>query len=570
MKILIEGEEYNIDDLELILDDPKFYTQKGTTATISSVGYYHSFEKKELVYMLPKVFMKNRESTIFGITKDELFDFESNDTFKHKEEFRWIRQLLIYFYNSLKEYKRRYSDNLITELSQSIELNTNLGDNEYTYLDLLLSFVNYYKKNKNTVLFKHINFKSNQVKNAKWEKTIRKSLPIFNSANVPIYTEIKNKKKVVDLEEELITYFFSILNHFNTEHNLHLKIDSSYALIKGNAFENLQNTGLSKLRKIKHRYFSDSLRNMYRLCEMYFHQTDTTNIKKKREEFISVKNYNIIFEDMVDKLFSDKLDERKELDDEKISLDDLKYNNDGKVIDHIYEDQSLIDTSNIFYIGDSKYYKSNSEAGKTSKYKQFTYAKNVIQFNIDFLNEGKLYKENIRYRDEVTEGYNITPNFFIYGFIDDVNNFDEPKLISKSDKPIKSFHFEDRLFDRDTLFVHQYQINFLFVLQSYSTFNENRIKEFREKTKRVFRNKFVVFFNDSAKSDFKIHEKNMDKDSAKKLVSENFKLLNGNCFYTVDKKLLISIYKDDADLNSFVHDNQFEEFKIQDIVNINS
>ncbi|WP_435524916.1 hypothetical protein [Chryseobacterium indoltheticum] len=46
MKILIEGEEYNIDDLELILDDPKFYTQKGTTATISSVGYYHSFEKK--------------------------------------------------------------------------------------------------------------------------------------------------------------------------------------------------------------------------------------------------------------------------------------------------------------------------------------------------------------------------------------------------------------------------------------------------------------------------------------------------------------------------------------------
>ncbi|WP_435524915.1 hypothetical protein [Chryseobacterium indoltheticum] len=92
--------------------------------------------------------MKDKELTIFGITKDELFDFETNKTFKHKEEFRWIRQLLIYFYHSLKEYKRRYSDNLITELSHSIELNTNLGDNEYTYLDLLLSFVNYYKKIK--------------------------------------------------------------------------------------------------------------------------------------------------------------------------------------------------------------------------------------------------------------------------------------------------------------------------------------------------------------------------------------------------------------------------------------
>lgn len=164
MKILIEGEEYKIDDLELILDDPKFYTQKGTTATISSVGYYHSFEKKELVYMLPKVFMKDTDSTIFGLTKDELFDFESYETFKHKEEYKWIRQLLIYFYNSLKEYKRRYSDNIITEASQSLELNTNLGINEFTYLDLLLSFVNYYKKNKTNILFKHINFKSNRLK----------------------------------------------------------------------------------------------------------------------------------------------------------------------------------------------------------------------------------------------------------------------------------------------------------------------------------------------------------------------------------------------------------------------
>ncbi|WP_435524914.1 hypothetical protein [Chryseobacterium indoltheticum] len=355
----------------------------------------------------------------------------------------------------------------------------------------------------------------------------------------------------------MITYFFSILNYFNTEHNLHFKIDSSYALIKENAFENLQNTGLSKLRKIKHRYFSDSLRNMYRLCEMYFQQTDTTKIRKKREEFISVKNYNIIFEDMVDKLFSDKLDERKELDDEKISLDDLKYNNDGKIIDHIYEDQSLIDTSNIFYIGDSKYYKSNSETGKISKYKQFTYAKNVIQFNIDFLNEGVVYKENIRYRDEITEGYNITPNFFVYGFIDDINNFDEPKLIPKGDKPIKSFHFKDRLFDRDTLFVHQYQMNFLYILQAYSAFNESRIKEFRKKTKDVFRNQFIDFFNDPDKSEFKIYEKELDEESARKLVSDHFKLLNGNCFYTVDGKLLISLFKDDVEIKSFIAENSF-------------
>jgi hypothetical protein len=563
MKILIEGEKYPVSELETILDDPKFYSQKGIDGTINSVGYYHCFEKKELVYMLPKVFMKDDNgNTIFGLSKNELLNFESIETFKHKEEYRWIRQLLIYFYNSLKEYKRRYSDNIIIETSHNFELNTNLGNNEYTYLDMLLSFVNFFKKNKTTILFKHIEFKSNQAKKPKWEKTIRKSTPFLDTSNAPIYLEIRNKKKIVNNEEELIIYFFSILNHFNNEHDLYLKIDPSYTLLKGSAFVNLQKSGLSKLRKIKHRYFSDTLKSIYSLCEIYFQQTDTSSSKRKREEFISVKNYNIVFEDMVDKLFSDKLDEKKEIDNKEISLDDLKYNNDGKIIDHIYEDQSLIDTSNIFYIGDSKYYKSNSEAGNLSKYKQFTYAKNVIQFNIELLNNGEKYRENIRYRDEISEGYNLTPNFFIYGYIEKVNDFDESHLMPKKELPVKSFHFKDRLFDRDTLFVHQYKINFLYVLKSYSTFNESRINEFRAKTKLEFRKQFIDFFNDNMKSQFQIYELKIEEKEAESFVNNNFKLLNGKCFFTSDKKLLIAKNNEDSSLSNLIKIHSFSLKKL--------
>ncbi|MFV8324920.1 hypothetical protein [Flavobacterium sp. ZS1P14] len=562
MKILIEGQKYLISVLETILDDPKFYIQKGIEGKISSVGYYHSFEKNELVYMLPKVFMKDKDETVFGISKDVLFDFESNESYKHKLEFIWIRQLLIFFYNSLKEYKRRYSDNIIIETSHNFELNTNLGNNEYTYLDLLLSFVNFFKKNKNTILFKHIEFKSNLAKKPTWGKTVKKSLPFLDAANAPIYAEIRNKKKILNKEEELIIYFFSILNHFNKEHELCLKIDSSYVLIKGNAFVNLQKSGLSKLRKIKHRYFSDILKRMYSLCELYFEKTDASSKKRKKEEFISVKNYNIIFEDMIDKLFSDNFDEKKEIDKIQVSLDDLKYNNDGKIIDHVYSGQSLIDTSNIFYIGDSKYYESNSEAGKLSKYKQFTYAKNVIQFNIDFLNEGKVYKENIRYRDEITEGYNLTPNFFIYGYIENVNDFDDSRLIPKNEVPIKSFHFEDRLFDRDTLFVQQYKINFLFVLKSYSTFNEKKTAQFRHKTKNDFRKEFIDFFNDAIKLGFEIFEKEITKEEAKELIDSNFKLLIGKCFFTVDNILLIAKIKGDNTIESFIAENLFKLKKL--------
>jgi hypothetical protein len=564
MKILIEGEDYSIETLNQVFDDPKFYTQNGNLGKITSVGYYHSFENKELVYMLPKVFMKDKEETVFGISKDELFHFKNYKTFKHKEEYNWIRQLLILFYKSLTEYQRRIKDTSIVDSSFTYEMNSNLGDLEYSYLDLLLSFVNFYKKNKNTILYKHIEYNSNQAKKPKWEKTIRKSLPILDAKKQPIYIEIKNKKKVINDEEELLVYFFSILNKFNEDHQLYLKIDSSYQLIKGHKFHQLQENGLSKLRKIKHRYFSDVLRKMYLLCELYFAKTDTGSSKKKREEFIAVRNYNIVFEDMIDKLFSDKLDETKEVD--SVSLDELKYNDDGKIIDHIFDHKSLIDTSDIFYIGDSKYYKSGSEAGKLSKYKQFTYAKNVIQFNIDLLNENKIYKENIRYRDEITEGYNITPNFFIYGYIKDIYDFDEHHLIPKSELPTKSFHFEDRLFDRDTLFVHQYEINFLYVLKAYSTFGGSKIDDFRQDSKDKFRIQFLSFFNDETKSKFSIYEKEMIKESAKELVESNFKLLNGKCFYTNDNKLLISQYKGKEiqdDLQNFIKINDFKVLELK-------
>jgi hypothetical protein len=555
MKILIEGEDYSIDNLTSVFDDPKFYNQNGSVGKIISVGYYHSFEKKELVYMLPKVFMRDNQETVFGVSKDDLFDFENFESFKHSEDYKWIRQLLVYFYNSLTEYKRRIKDTSIIESSLAFELNTNLGDLEYSYLDLLLSFVNFYKKNKNSILYKHIEYKSSQVKKPKWDKTIRKSLPILSSNSTPIYLEINNRKKVVNTEEELLTYFFSILNHFNKEHQLHLKIDPSYNLIKGESFEKLQKNGLSKLKKIKYRYFSDTLKRMYVLCELYFSKTDTSSSKKKKEEFISVRNYNLVFEDMIDKLFSDKLDEKKEVD--SISLDELKYNEDGKIIDHIFDYKSLIDTSDIFYIGDSKYYKSGNEAGKLSKYKQFTYAKNVIQFNIDLLNNNDVYKENIRYRDEITEGYNITPNFFIYGYIENVHDFEKHSLKHKKEVPVKSFHFEDRLFDRDTLFVHQYQINFLYVLKSYSAFNETKIKDFRNKTKLEFRNEFIKFFNNSVVSKFEIYEKGMSNEDAKQIVEKLFKLLNGKCFYTNDNKLLVAKHENDKSIVEFIKTKHF-------------
>lgn len=556
MKILIEGEKYKVADLKDIFDDPKFFHQDGEEATILSVGYYNSYDKGELVYMLPKVFMTDSENTVFGISKNELFSIDNSETFKHKSEYNWIRQTSVYFYNSLLEFKSRNNNSAIVQSSLTAILNTNLNYKEYSYLDLLLSIVNFFKKNKNQIIHKYIEYKSPRVNKVKWEKTIRKKIPLITKDKQPIYSIYNIKKKIQNNEEELLIYFFSILNHFNTEHNLFIKIDKSYNLIKGAKFKRLQDNGLSKLRKIKYRYFNDTLRKMYHLCEIYFSKTDKGSIKKKKEEFISINNYNIVFEDMIEKLFSDPIIEKKTEDGK--TLKHLKYNDDGKIIDHIFDYQSLLDTSDIFYIGDSKYYKSDNTAGKVSKYKQFTYAKNVIQYNIDLLNEtGSYYTNNIRYRDEITEGYNITPNFFIYGYINDYKNFETNELDEKG-KIVKSFHFADRLFDRDTLFVHQYKINFLYVLKAYSQFGHMKIEKFRLETKEKFRNNFIDFFSNK-KSEFEFYE--FEKQDLESFVDRNFRKINGKTFITKDKKLILAKHKKDHSLNQIL--NEFKPYKLQ-------
>lgn len=550
MKILIEGEKYSLELLQDIFDDPKFYHQENQEATILSVGYYHSYQKGELVYMLPKVFMADSQETVFGISKTDLLNLEQSETFKHKDEYNWIRQVSVYFYNSLLEFKRRNRFTSIIQSSLSSNLNTNIGKQEYSYLDLLLSFVNFYKKNKSNILFKHIEFKSQQVRNPNWERTISKSIPLISQDKQPIYNIYRNKKKVVNTEEELMIYFFSILNHFNIEHNLYLQIDKSYEIIKVSQFKLLQKNGLSKLRKIKYRYFNDTLKKMYHLCEIYFSQTDISSISRKKEEFISVNNYNLVFEDMIDKLFTDPIIEKKTADG--TTLKNLKYNDDGKIIDHVFDYQSILDTSDIFYIGDSKYYKSDNIAGKVSKYKQFTYAKNVIQYNIDLLNEtGKYYTENLRYRDDLTEGYNITPNFFIYGYINDYKNFDKTELNAKGDI-VKSFHFENRLFDRDTLFVHQYKINFLYVLKSYTQFGKQTIEKFRTETKTMFRKNFIDFFSNKDKSKFELYE--YQQENIEDFIETNFRLLNGKCFKTIDNKLILAKYDSDTIVDKLLND----------------
>lgn len=196
------------------------------------------------------------------------------------------------------------------------------------------------------------------------------------------------------------------------------------------------------------------------------------------------------------------------------------------------------------------------QLGKESIYKQYTYAKNVIQWNINlFLDDNEIdeaekaerdsdmlkFKE-IRLRsaekDSITEGYNIIPNFFISAFVGKERKYNEGEnirihTVKKHGADVPSTHisyqFENRLFDRDTLILSHYDVNFLYVIYLYARektgekiwWKDNVRKIFRDEIRRVLQERFHFY---AMTKKYGVSETNED------FLKANFKLVNGKIF----------------------------------------
>ena len=253
-------------------------------------------------------------------------------------------------------------------------------------------------------------------------------------------------------------------------------------MITGRQFEKyLNGYGRVRLNQIKYKYFSDKALLLWKLCYAFFDKSHQIFVNTNQKEYLLVKSFHIVFESIIDALVGDNplpdgMDKKQE---------------DGKIVDHLFTAKSLIEseTSNTYYIGDSKYYKMGNELGKESVYKQYTYARNVIQWNINIFNDGKTPSSGIKLRDDETEGYNIIPNFFISATMDEKYryNIDGIKETDRKNNRYMSKQFQNRLFDRDTLLLFHYDVNFLFVLSLYARNNKGEQKEWKENIRSKFR-----------------------------------------------------------------------------------
>lgn len=163
--------------------------------------------------------------------------------------------------------------------------------------------------------------------------------------------------------------------------------------------------------------------------------------------------------------------------------------------------------------------------------------------------------EHPQLRDELTEGYNPIPNFFISARIPNKMtggskflSFDDRELKAQDEGVQLNRQFENRLFDRDTLLLCHYDVNFLYIVSLYGRNNKSAQATWREYVRKEFRNKIQCTLN--RLYSFRTLQPRNGMDCYQ-FIQDNFQRLNGKLYRPKrdSNYLILALMKDeDSDI----------------------
>ena len=553
MRILIEEYQYEYEDVYDVLKGLGVLQDVEGKVSLSYVGYYFNDDPdvNDCVFNLHKVLLEGEfgKEKVFGhIEPKDLINAEDCKELT-TEEHTFIYNLSVWIYRAITVFRDHEFDRVedgkrqssIVLYKQAPMMGHTRKRKANTFLDVLLTLQEWNKRNESFVMFIVKNLHSGYNK-INWTRTISRSQAVIQESGCGSrrqdvsYLNPINKKRQINFDEELLVIYYSVLQHMHDEYGFPVRINVNFPLIQGEKFKRYINGyGKRRLKQIKYKYFSDKALELWELCYAFFDRPDNIMLNVDQREYLLVKSFHIVFEAIIDELIAGDQTLPKELKDQP----------DGKRVDHLYQYQELTNNDkndNIYYIGDSKYYKRGNSLGKESIYKQFTYARNVIQWNIDLFNDGKAEDRNghVKLRDDVTEGYNIIPNFFISANQNVLQPEDDIKLID-SDKEAGqrrqqyylSRQFENRLFDRDTFLLAHYDVNFLFVIALYGRNHQSSKVAWRNKVRKMFRKEI----QQTLKDNFEFYAMTAHADvNADTYIKENFQTLLGKVYHPFENR----------------------------------
>lgn len=421
---------------------------------------------------------------------------------------------------------------------------------EPSIIERILSLKDFYDNNRDLFLFiyrqAHLGF--NRIN---WVKTVRKYNPIINNGKV-VYLNVDNHKKFINYDEQLLVIFFNTLVYLNDEMGLPVVVDQPYNLYGKDEFKRMIENGqvLGTLRRIKNNYFNDKMRLLWELLYAYYCLDFRLRADKQHKEYLYTTSFENVFECIMDYMLSD---------------DDLitEKNQNERIIDHLFAGKSIFEEADkVCYIADSKYYMMNSEVGENSDLKQFSYARNLITHAMENkISKVRGFDEKFidiaqKYRDDKTEGYVVTPNFYVRPNSNVYFYDDEFELHPFKNEKVKvKRHFDGRLFDRDTLFLMQYTVNLLYVMQCYAKNDIIERNRFRSKVET----KVACDLNEHIKNNgIKVFRRWFSTENElDDFIGSHFRSLIGRMF-SRDNCLIVALAESDDKLKEFTDNLEWE------------
>lgn len=537
MRVLIEEYKYQAADVKDILHGINALENIEGYVSLNYVGYFYNTELRDCVFILPKVLLEtiDKKDLVFGkYPPEEILNIDTNKAVTQTEK-NFIYEFAVWIYRAIVVFQNSHKDSNIVFHKKIIKVGKGGRKLSNTFLDILLALLQFNKDNQSFFFFVLRNLHSGYNK-INWTRTIGTSNAIVQD-NRPVYLNPVNKKRQINFDEELLVIFFSILNYISNHYGFSADINCNFNLIKGKQFETyLNGLGKVRLQQIKYKYFSDKALELWDLCYAFFDTARQVRTNSTQQEYLLVKNFNIVFEAIIDELIGDREIPKG-----------LKEQEDGKRVDHMYTYKGLTtyeEDKPIYYIGDSKYYKRGNQVGKESVYKQFTYARNVIQWNLNlFMNGDAADSEWMgkvpMLRDAVTEGYNIIPNFFISARLNKELSYKEDiEIADKKQIYFSNKQFENRLFDRDTLLICHYDVNFLYVVSLYARNNAIQKDNWKAKVREMFRTEIQRIL--SEKFEFYAMMPHPDVDAVT-YIKEHFQEVLGKIYTPYSNKNIFSL-----------------------------
>lgn len=530
-------------------------SEKNGKYHLDCVGYFLQANKnsskdsantKDSIFILPKVVLKYEEDgedkeLIFGKYHPEK-DFDAiilKDSKKSKtepspckleeKEKALLYELPMWIYRALDVYREQQKNKDENIIKNPLVAKRSGRSNQYsTYFEIITAILRFYNENQDFFFYSIRNLHSG-FNRINWPRTIARSQPLIQDNDV-IYLNLINKKRQIDTDEELFIIFYSILHYIGQTYGPPFHTELNLDIIRGSRFEKyLHRYGRLRLLEIKRKYFSDKEIELWSLCYDFFSKSEQIYSNKDYKEYLLAKDFEKVFEAMIDDLIGDPL-----------PIDGIKKDlGDGKILDHLFVENSLsIPDTKVYYIGDSKYYKMQYTPEGKDVAKQYTYAKNVIQKNIDIYNSGKDANSTVKLRDEFTEGYDVIPNFFISAEINDaLDRIAKIEYTTRKWKDHSKFQFQNRLYDRDTLNLMYFDVNFLHILSLYARNNATAKAIWKKNVRESITQKTKDWLNENY--DFYLLTSLNSK--AQSFIRHHFDVFNGK---------LLTFKKDEADKQS--------------------